>query len=333
MIDISKYASNMEKLREDAKSFKYDPYPMCIRTYKNRVSSLLGNLKEFSDREIHIFLYDFDYEESGYDKYGWENMKNIHIHKINLEKDFFPKGWTRSTQSKLAYIQDEMTRLGVPKFQMFDDDLKMKVKMCDGKNKFSEKSNAWTQKKIEISLPDALRIEEFLLENTENWGIAGFGGDLTTTWYDEKNIFKRNALPTRIITVNNELLNKNKLHFTPEKKYHEDMDMCIRVIQKGFTCPLINILAIDTAVPSNVPNAAGTNASENNYQMVMYAKWRDYIRLNIAKNGNLNGNVAYKIIEKFPKEFIRPENEELYQACKDMNVDKVYEILENRKKK
>ena len=331
MIDISKYASNMEKLREDAKSFGYEPYPMCIRTYKNRVSSLLGNLKEFGKREIHIFLYDFDYEESGYDKYGWENMKNIHIHKINLEKDFFPKGWTRSTQSKLAYIQDTMTELGIEKFQMFDDDLKMSVKMCNGK--YITKSGSEAQKKIEISLPDALQIEEYLLNNMENWGIAGFGGDMTTTFYNEDCVYKKNSLPTRIITVNNKILNENKLHFTPEKKYHEDMDMCIKVIQKGLISPLFLILGIDTSVPSNVPNAAGTNTSENNYQMVMYEKYRDYIRLNIAKNGNLNGNIVYKYVEKFPQGFSKPENEELYQACKDMNIDKVIEILKSRKKK
>lgn len=333
MIDTSIYCSNMEKLRIDAEKANLTPYPMCIRTYKNRVNSLLGNLKEFGNREIHIFLYDFDYKESGYDKYGWENMKNVHIHKINLEKEFFPKGWTRSTQSKLAYIQDTMTDLGIKKFQMFDDDLKMKVNMCNGKKKFYEKYNKWSQNKIEISLPQALQIEEYLLENTQNWGIAGFGGDLSSCWYDEKEIFKRNSLPTRIITVNNELLNQNNLHFTPDKKYHEDMDMCIKVIQKGMISPLFEFFAIDTAVPSNVPNAAGTNASENNYQMVMYEKYRDYIRLNIAKNGNLNGNIVYKYVEKFPNGFSKPENNELYEACKNMDIEKVYEILSSRKKK
>ena len=85
MIDISKYANNMAKLREDAKSFEYEPYPMCIRTYKNRVNSLLGNLKEFGDREIHIFLYDFDYEESGYKKYGWENFEVKYLFTDNVE--------------------------------------------------------------------------------------------------------------------------------------------------------------------------------------------------------------------------------------------------------
>ena len=41
----------------------------------------------------------------------------------------------------------------------------------------------------------------------------------------------------------------------------------------------------------------------------------------------------YKYVEKFPQGFSKPENEELYQACKDMNIDKVIEILKSRKKK
>lgn len=333
MVDISIYKNNMSKLREDAKKYGGTPYPMCIRTYKNRVKSLLGNLADFGNREIHIFLYDFDYDESGYNEYGWEKMSNVHIHKINLEKEFFPKGWTRSTQSKLAYMQDLMTSLGIEKFQMFDDDLKMKVKMCNGKKATPTKSGEYPQTKIDITLPEALQIEEYLLDNMENWGIAGLGGEMTTTWYDEKCVYKKNGLPTRIITVNNKALNDNKLHFTPDKKYHEDMDMCIKVIQKGMISPLFSILGIDTAVASNVPNAAGTNAPENNYQMVMYSTYRDYIRLNIAKNGNLNGNIVYRYVENFPNGFIKPGNEELYEACKDSNIDKVYEILESRKKK
>ena len=49
--------------------------------------------------------------------------------------------------------------------------LKMKVNMCNGKKKFYEKYNKWSQNKIEISLPQALQIEEYLLENTQNWLI------------------------------------------------------------------------------------------------------------------------------------------------------------------
>lgn len=96
--------------------------PVCIPSYKNRdyTKILFSNLYTLDD--VYIFVYDFDYKESGYDKIDFP--QNVKIVQINIEKDFKKYNVNRTDLStKRCFIFDYMTELGIDRYIAIDDDI------------------------------------------------------------------------------------------------------------------------------------------------------------------------------------------------------------------
>ena len=95
--------------------------PVCIPSYKNReiTKKLFSQLSTFDD--VYLFVYDFDYKESGYDKL--ELPSNVKVIQINIDRDFKKYNVKRTDLStKRCFIFDYMTSLGIDTYISIDDD-------------------------------------------------------------------------------------------------------------------------------------------------------------------------------------------------------------------
>jgi hypothetical protein len=97
--------------------------PLVIPSYKNRPDSRIHELDKLSDNKIFVFVYDWDYEASGYDKCQYKNVEYVKIP---------PVPW-RCIQRKRYWISNYMIEHHpeIDHYIMMDDDITDGGKMAN----------------------------------------------------------------------------------------------------------------------------------------------------------------------------------------------------------
>lgn len=211
--------------------------PICIPSYKNRKNNVIRNLQIFKDMPIYLFLYEDDYEKSGYDKLGLENMSNVHIIKLkvgdtlDISKNQVP--W-KSLRCKRAFIQRYMEDKADMYF-MSDDDV-----LNEGKIVNADPEDARTTKSISLYQLLAIWAD---YHSQHNWSMSTCTSNIAVAHCKENKMWSNNATVIQIFLMNGKLLKENNLYFEATDEWCEDVAFSFRCIWKGLDPKKINWLA------------------------------------------------------------------------------------------
>ena len=187
--------------------------PVCIPSYKNReiTKKLFSQLSTFDD--VYLFVYDFDYKESGYDKL--ELPSNVKVIQINIDRDFKKYNVKRTDLStKRCFIFDYMTSLGIDTYISIDDD-------CGDQHYIIDKNNSNNRVNLKTFIDKMYeKIEELNSKNKE-WCIISpvvhfqKGTTLKSQIYKNQDFIYDYAWEGSVMFINRKVLSENKVKHVP----------------------------------------------------------------------------------------------------------------------
>lgn len=212
--------------------------PICIPSYKNRKGNIIQKLDVLKDMPIYLFLYEDDYEVSGYSNLNLEDKPNVHIIKLkvgptlDISKNQVP--W-KSLRVKRAFIQRYMEDKADMYF-MSDDDV-----LDSGKLVNADPEDQRTTKTI--SLYQMLAIWEDYHKKHTDWSMSTCTSNIAVAHCKEEKMFSNNATVIQIFLMNGKLLKENNLYFEATDNWCEDIAFSFRCIWAGKDPKKINWLA------------------------------------------------------------------------------------------
>ena len=202
--------------------------PVCIPSYKNReiTKKLFSQLSTFDD--VYLFVYDFDYKESGYDKL--ELPSNVKVIQINIDRDFKKYNVKRTDLStKRCFIFDYMTSLGIDTYISIDDD-------CGDQHFIRENDKL---EKVELKTFIDKMYEKIL--TLDKWCIVSPFVFLSRTEIRKKykaDFIYDYAWEGSVMFINRKVLSKNNVKHVPLTS--SDIAFNISCLKKGLTPLIIN---------------------------------------------------------------------------------------------
>lgn len=296
--------------------------PIFVLTYKNRKDNILkrfedGRLTVDSNRKVYFVCYDFDFLESGYDKYSLpENMTFL---KIDFENEFLKNGLERCVQAKRYYTFNKAYEMGYHYCWIFDDDLLNAWKVSDFEN----------HKKAEVQLEEPLQYLEKELAN-KTFSIAGYPHSKGSMAF----ILNKPSVSTYSLICDNFYINldvckKEGLSFTPLKHHSEDLMMVLDSARKG-----IDTYIFRGTYALNFRPTGGASSLSGSYKEPAYNLWKDYGRLvrYIDKNRVFGKNKEHYIHVQIDKKRLlanttRIADEAQLEMEKATNVDEWTETV------
>ncbi len=251
--------------------------PIFVLTYKNRPENIIqrlldGRLSIDPKRKIYFVCYDFDFVESGYDKY--ELPENMSFLKIDFQNDFVKNGFERCLQAKRYFICNKAREMGYHYCWQFDDDLLSVWKAIFREDKCNEK--------VEAPLEEALQFMEDRMKN-KVFSVAGFPynkGSMEFTWL--KKIYdKEDSFVIDNMYINLDECKKVGLNYTPLKNHAEDLMMCVDSYRKGLHTYVVEG---SYCLHFDPPGKSGSLADK--YKEISYNVWKEYGRLFRYKDNN-----------------------------------------------
>ena len=241
--------------------------PIFVLTYKNRPRNIIQRFLENkiavdNKRKVYFVCYDFDFVESGYDKYTLPS--NMEFLKIDFQNDFIKNGYERCLQAKRHFIIDKAIEMGYNYCWEFDDDFLSAYKMVD----FDK------HKKEEVPLEEALQFMESSVSN-RIFSIAGFPHSKGSMAFvmNKPNIGEYSLICDNFY-INLNICKKENLNFTYLKNHSEDTMMLLDSARKG-----IKTLILRGTYALDFQPTGGTSSLADSYAELAYNLWKEYGRL------------------------------------------------------
>ena len=314
------------------RNIQYNEVAIVICTFKNRSDILLSHLDEFYPFQVYVVCKEWDYTESGYDKYDWND--NVHIlFEQNVHNIMESREWARK----------EIRKLGYRGMIILDDDLRGdKAEQIIPETK---RKNSNTYGYITRSLVDLFRE----LINRTNEHDASFGSPLFYTnigfYHPGKTFINTTINYGQFCFINIEDMEKLNICYDTRDTIHEDADLVFQFLRNGCNCITLGdwayIMSLDKSSSKN--STVGDENYENFLKIGLYLKWKDYVTLTASYRGKTNKNkigirTNTKRLFNNKEEFIL-NNEYtygLYNLCEEqMNGErdssKIIEYIRNNK--
>lgn len=241
--------------------------PIFVLTYKNRpgniIQRFLDNKIAVDDkRKVYFVCYDFDFVESGYDKYKLPS--NMEFLKIDFQNDFVKNNLERCVQAKRYYIFNKAFEMGNHFCWIFDDDFLSAFKMVDFEK----------HKKEEVPLEEALQFLESSVSD-KIFSIAGFPHSKGSMAFvmNKPNIGEYSLICDNFY-INLDVCKKENLSFIPLKHHSEDTMMVLDSARKG-----VKTLIFRGTYALDFQPTGGSNSLSGSYKEPAYNLWKDYGRL------------------------------------------------------
>ena len=274
-----------------------DPYPICIPSYKNRNKKFFTNVVPQLKCKVFIFVYDYDFTESGYDQYVFPD--NVQVVKLHV--DF------RNIRQKRGWIVDYMLNLGYQKITFVDDDVysadyAYKAKPTPG---FAYRKHTTLEKMVKCS--------QYILDLYDA-GITGASIYCNIQFFKfDKALIYRTAYALFSIDIGK--CKKHGINFTSEM-VHEDMDVQFRLAMCGYPIYALPWLALNMYAVNKIEKSTFNSKQKWELDRNTYLKfpWCIYFDPRCK-----DGNIDFKLCVNF-KNIIGNKNK----------VDnKVYEFFKN----
>ena len=301
---------------------------VCIPSYKNRFSHIVGNVKNIDTcYDIAIFLSEGDYEASGYDKYDWD-APNISV--INTTC----KNISEKRQVMLDYAIDH----GYTGMFQIDDDI-----MFIGKRitEATKRTTSDSYRSEDISFNELLhKIEDVCYEQNATFSSPSFIFHLGFSKPGKLNVnsyLNFGQLDFMDLTK----VKESGLKYDTSGTTHEDVDFVIELLRHGYKCVTV---ADYSFKPDNKAMYATSTASLNcnlmnsdHFRITIYLKYRDGITLKVNKNGLMSMVCRLKSYWNTLDIPIKDDayHKGLYEVCKTRDVKAVREYIiahQNKKK-
>lgn len=251
--------------------------PWCIFSYKNRKKNIVATQQYPKDRPVYIFIWDFDFEESEYDKLTFSD--NVTVIKVPLENR------VRCIQEKRYYCWNYMKSLNIKRFWSVDDD--MNGYFGDFYQKTYEGKTRKYNKVKKISLETFLQqLDE--LDKEHNQALFGFnlsfgGLQLAASkkieWSSPLGCFYR---------VDLDKCEKLRIWIDKTSHIYEDMDLYLQLYTRGLENESIKSIKLCAYYKPGENTVLGANYNEYVYNT--YKKWKSRIVIStFGSNANQTG--------------------------------------------
>lgn len=303
--------------------------PVFIPSYKNRKGTIIPNLGDIPG-EVHLFIYEDDRHN-----YPESFPGNVTVHEIRKEEfDSMGLEW-RGIGPKREYMLEFAKQSNFKHIIMIDDDRSFDVWYAD-----QPRTTSVSNTKKKGSIWDAFKLALKLVNDYDNWGIVGLAhAEINCAHYTWKKVLKFPAHSVAALMLNVETL--KDVHYSQKfgKTILEDLSLdveCYKRDIKTFELPFIASFDNDKSL-SMFGNNTISSTKEDGYQyrciMNTYLLYRDYLKFVLTKNSLFTIVPNWKNIEKGIEIVDDPLHNALYEACKNGDYQKVYDILTNGIKK
>lgn len=258
--------------------------PLFIPSYGNRKNNLVSKLcsKEVVlKRPVKVFCYDYDFVDSGYDKY--ELPDNVEFVKIPFD-EFKSRGFERCIQAKRQWMLEWAHKNNVDAYWQIDDDFKRAGVVVKAMSELPPEA-----KKCELEdkpLEDVLKdIEDRL---PEDWGLAGAfnsKGSMGIVKCGNKADWITNSPVIQAVLLNAKECLKRNINYDPEKFNFEDISMMIDIVESGLTA----YKAYGDYIEMEAPGKNSFTADYSKCSYNIYKKYGDFIKLRLDKSGKYKG--------------------------------------------
>ena len=278
--------------------------PICIPSYKFRKGAKLVRDNPFSSK-VYVFVYEDDYEASGYDKYdGYKG--DMEIVKISKE-DFERAGlvW-RGLSPKRIYIQRYMRKLGIGKFFMLDDDINTRIAYS-----YQQRDNACKSCKMKNStLEVALKIAQLVGEEHPEYKQIGFPfNQLKSQFFSFETDIVDQAVSQ--VMYFNEM--PEGIEFVNRLQISEDYEFFFECKRHGVKCGVVPYITVFYGF-------GNTTCNNEVLPLHDYVLNPGYIDLKVTCHGLLRSTISYiRANRDHPKKV----DEKLMELCKAEDVEAV----------
>ena len=296
-----------------------------ICSYKNRTDILFKYLNEYEDFDIYIVVRDYDYIESGYDKYEFnDNIKFIKLPNLHTITD------TR------YYAQQEMIKLGYRAMIMIDDDIKGKFVYRISQDKKRTTSDTYGADKK--SLPYMFNE---MIEKANEYDAAFVGVMFgNTIGFSKPDRIKVNrGLTCCACTFHNlDYCKKYDIYYDIDNQHIlEDLDVVIQYMMHGLNCITLQYYGIFTNFNTDLSTVVDNVTGYDKLIINTYLKYRDYVTLWVKKSGILgiktNWKIVYNAIENnLGKQFIIDDeyHNKMFLYCNNYDINNLVELIKHK---
>ena len=261
------------------RNIQYNEVAVVVCTFKNRFDILLKHLSSYKPFQVYVVCKEWDYTESGYDKYDWDD--NVHVlFEQNVHNIMESREWARK----------EIRKLGYRAIIILDDDMKGdKVEHI-----VPEKKRATSDTYGYIYEPFVELLKELVNRTNEydaSWGSPIFFSNIG--FYHPGKTFVNTTLNYgQFCFVNLEDMEKLNMCYDVRDTIHEDADLVFQFLRNGCTCITLGdwayVMSLDKA--SSKVSTVGDENYENFLKVGLYLKWKDYVTLTASYRGEVNKN-------------------------------------------
>lgn len=303
----------------------YNEVAIVICSYKNRTDILFKYLNNIKDFNIYIAVRDYDYIESGYNKYEFnDNIKFI-----------FLENATNICNTRYEATQRIMS-LGYKGMIMIDDDINGKYIYYTTDSEKRKTSASYAPKKK--SLEDTCK---YIIDmaNKYDAGSAGLNFAYNISFVDPGKIrINKHVLFGAFIFLNLTYLKEyNITHDISGKELHEDLDVVLQLLLNGITC--ITLFDHGFMTKISYESVVGNNDKRQEMQVNTYLKYRDYITFYLSRGKKElrikpNWKYVFDGYKKYGKQYIIDDefHNSIYECAKKYDYAGIKNLLENFKK-
>ena len=271
-----------------------------ICSYKNRTNVLFDYLNNIKDFDVYIVVRTNDYNESGYDKYEFNDnikfLKSDNLHNVTDTR------W---------FGHQEIMKLGYRGMIMIDDDIRGKYIYYITPETKRTTSNSYKPLKASV-------------EETCKYIISPTFG--TNIGFKKPNKIKLNTGLTCCAFTFHNLDYCRQYNITYDinnPKILEDLDVVIQYLFRGLNCITIDYYGVLTNFDTDLSLVVNKDDGYTELILNTYLKYRDYVSITVKKTGILGIRINWKkiynaFVNGLSEQYIL-ENEyhnKLYDLCK-----------------
>lgn len=250
------YLRNLEsELHNNNEEYTLE-YPLCIPTMNNRKPSVLDNLDQFGQTNIHLFIYDWQKE-----LYEW-------LSRTNITKHYVPKEYLTAQKMRL-YMQEFM---GEQIYWQLDDDAKG-IKMYNEKKPVT----------LALAMRMAEKIAKEKFDNEEAGSFAIPTSEITCKWWngDLMNV----GMTGGIMLTNGKLLAKRNIRYTGNIDIPEDVEFFMDASIAGIDFYLFRWCYIEWLIKYGGKGSVASDAMKRRtFNMSLYKKYGSIVKFKRFKN-------------------------------------------------
>lgn len=297
-------------------SNKMNNYAICVPVYKHRSDILLNMLKEVDDKfDIFVVTQINDPCVNEYNDFGFEVL----VPEVT------------SIFQKREYIRNEMVDRGYKGFFMFDDDVKSFVKITEDTKRTTSNSYAPIKCNVNEVLDVVIKRADDYNCDFVSINFAAFIG------FEKPNriVINRHLSTAGAATYfRTAALNKFDIHYDVSGKVSEDIDIVIKLLQRGCNCTTVSDYAFRT-----VDGVYGTASHKKYSTLFRESEEFEKIYMNNTLKYNLgitiNKNNVLHNVRKYDKYFNTFElpqiDKNILNFCKNEDILGLKMYLINKK--